>query len=98
MSSSSSSRSFYLSSNNVFEKAVPTQHLTSAGSLPSYTVGRLFLSSLTLGNTSFFTRSIPWYEVNSRTEHYRTLFVVMIYSGTISTTDHGSLYRTVRLH
>lgn len=98
MSSSSTYHSFYLSYKNVFEKVVPTQNLTSPGSFPSYIVGRMFLSSLTLGNTSFFTRSIPWYGVNFWIEHDTIAFVVMRYSGIISTTDYGRRYGIDGLH
>ena len=53
---SSSSRHFYPPSsipfNNMFQKAIPTQAVTNPVSLPSGTVLRVFLPSLTVSNTS----------------------------------------------
>ena len=46
--------SFYLSFNNVFQKAVPTQDVTNSVSLSSFIVCSIFLSSLSLCNTSSF--------------------------------------------
>ena len=58
-SSSSSSCHFYpslyLSFNNVFQKAVPTQDLTNPVSLQFFFSYRIFLCSLTLSNTSSFS-------------------------------------------
>jgi hypothetical protein len=55
---SSSSRLFYLSFNNLFQKAVPTQDVTNPVILRSCTLCRIFLSSFTLCNSSFLTRSV----------------------------------------
>jgi hypothetical protein len=44
-SSTSSPRTFYLYSNNMFPKALPGQDVTSPVSLPCFTVCRTFLSS-----------------------------------------------------
>lgn len=96
ISSSSSSRFFYLSFRNVFEK--PTQHVTSPGSFPSYIVWRMIPSSFTLGYTSFFTRSIPWYGVNILERTLHNCICCHEISVIISTTVHGSLYRIDSLH
>ena len=60
---SSSSRQLYpslhLSFNNVLQKAMSTQDVTNPVSPLSFTVGRIFLTSLNLSNTtSFLTRSV----------------------------------------
>ena len=59
----------YLSANIVFWKAVPTQDVTIPVSLPSFfTVCRIFLTSLTLFNTSSFTtRSVQLISSSSST-------------------------------
>jgi len=56
MSSSSSSRPFYLSFSNVLEKLLPRQYATNPIRLPSFFFA--FKSSLTLCNTSVLTRSV----------------------------------------
>ena len=58
MSPSSSSHLFFLSFSNVLEKLLPRQYATNPIRLPSFFAFRIFLSSLTLCNTSVLTRSV----------------------------------------
>lgn len=57
MSSSSPSLPFYFSLHNVFQKAVTTQDLPNPVGF-NFIVCRIFLSSLTVSNTSFVTLSV----------------------------------------
>ena len=55
---SSSSRHFYIFFNNVFQKTLHTSDVNNPVSLPCVIACRVFFASLSLGNTSFFTRLV----------------------------------------